>query len=153
MQPRPNANNQTSRNTSPNTEQDRATPYTQPPHLPNHIHPSISQHSILPQTLPHALTTPFPKLLRILAPQPSRLHVGRALVVGTAQHADDGEDDSFGGLDRRPALGGGFVPVFVFFRGVQDRLDEESVSAKAREEEEEGEREGGVLTMQTSPEG
>lgn len=82
----------------------------------------ISLNSILPQTLPHTLATPFPKLLRILAPQPGRLDIGRALVVGTAQHADDGEDDGFGGLDGRPALGGGFVAVFVFFGGMEDRL-------------------------------
>lgn len=116
------------------------------------LHPLASKPatSILAQTRPHARATPFAELLGVLAPQPGGLDVGGAFVVGTAQHADDGEDDSFGRLDGRPALRGRFVAVFVFFGRVEDGLEWGPWRQRAVSGSSSGKAE---FTMQTSPEG
>lgn len=81
---------------------------------------SLGSASILPQTRPHIRPTPLLELLGIFPPHPRGFHVGGALVVGTAQHADDGEEDGLGGLDGGPALGGVLVAVGVVLRAVED---------------------------------
>lgn len=95
------------------------------PH-PNLItHHSIQTHDstklFLPQALPNTPPNPPLKLLRILPPQPGSLHIRRALVVWRRQHRNYRQQNGFGRLHRRPALGGGLVAIFVFFGGVQDR--------------------------------
>ena len=75
---------------------------------------------LLPQTRPNISPTPLPKLLRILPPHPRCLHIRRTLIIRTTQHADDAQEDSFGRLDGRPALRGGFVAVRVVGWGVED---------------------------------
>lgn len=76
--------------------------------------------SVLPQTRPHIRPTPLLELLGVFPPHPGGLHVGGALVVGTAQHADDTEQDGFGGLDGRPPFRGVLVAVRVVFGAVED---------------------------------
>lgn len=91
-----------------------------PPPPITFLSPNPAPRSILPQTRPHIRPTPLLELLGILPPHPRRLHVGGALVVGTAQHADDAEQDGLRGLDGGPALGGVLVAVGVVFRAVKD---------------------------------
>lgn len=83
--------------------------------------PSTLPLTLLLQTIPHTLPHPLLELSRIIPPQRRSLDIRRRLVVGARQHGDDGEQDGFGGLHGRPALGGGFVAVLVFFGRVQDR--------------------------------
>lgn len=75
---------------------------------------------ILPQTLPDTPPNPPLKLLRILPPQPRRLDIGRTLVVWARQHRNHGDQNRLRRLHGRPPLRSGFVPVFVFFGGVED---------------------------------
>lgn len=75
---------------------------------------------ILPQTLPNTPPNPPLKLLRILSPQPCRLDISRTLVVRARQHGNHGDQNRLGRLHGRPPLRRGFVPVFVFFGGVED---------------------------------
>lgn len=70
------------------------------------------------QTIPHALPHTLLELGRIVPPEPRGLDVCRTLVIRARQHGDDAEQDRLWRLDGRPALGGGFVAVFVLFRGV-----------------------------------
>lgn len=72
------------------------------------------------QTIPHTLPHLLLKRHRIIPPLPRRLDIRRALVVGTAQHADNGEEDGRGCLDGGPAFRGGFVACAVFFGRVED---------------------------------
>ena len=85
-------------------------------------HPSTEDPQLLlPKTLPNIHPTPLPKLLRILPPQPRRLHIRRTLVVRTTQHANDAQEYCFGRLNRRPSFAGRFVPVWIVGRGMEDR--------------------------------
>lgn len=63
-----------------------------------------SRFLFLPQTLPHALPYSLLERLGIFPPHPGRLHVGRALVVRAAQHANNTKEDRLGGLNGRPSF-------------------------------------------------
>jgi hypothetical protein len=75
---------------------------------------------VLPKTLPHALPDSFLEFLRIVPPQPRRLHIRRALVVGARQHRNHGQQNRLGRLHGRPALGRRLIAIFIFFGRMQD---------------------------------
>lgn len=72
------------------------------------------------QHAPDAVANRLLVLVPALAPHLGGLDVGGALVVGLGQHAHDGDEDLFDGLDGRPALGGVLVVVGVVAGGVED---------------------------------
>jgi hypothetical protein len=88
--------------------------------LPHHAFSPLFAHSLKLQAVPHTLPHALLKLWRIVSPQTRGLDVSRRLVVGAGQHGYDGEKNGFGCLDGRPALGGGFIAIFVFFWRVED---------------------------------
>jgi hypothetical protein len=97
--------------------------YSRKPYVP---YPQTSRHYkpislLILQTIPHTFPYPLLKLRRIISPQRRGLDIRWRLVIRTRQHADDREENRFGCLHRGPALRRGFVAVFVFLGGVQDR--------------------------------
>lgn len=72
------------------------------------------------QHAPDAVADRLFVLITTLAPHLGGLDIGGALVVGLGQHAHDGDEDLFDGLDGGPAFGGVLVVVGVVAWGVQD---------------------------------
>lgn len=95
--------------------QDNPSPNPSRPRVPHTFHISI-----LAETGSHVGPASFAEFLGIFTPDLSGFDIGGALVVGTAQHADDAQEDGLGCLDRRPALGGGLVAVWIVGRRVQN---------------------------------
>ena len=73
-----------------------------------------------PQHAAHAV--PYLALVFVppLAPHLGRLYIGGTLIVGLGEHAHDADEDLLHGLDRRPALGGLLVVVWVVTGRVED---------------------------------
>jgi len=70
----------------------------------SHVKTSTSIPGIL-LAIPDALPDPLSELLWILPPQLSGLDIRRTLVIGTAEHRDDGYEDRLWCLHGRPTLG------------------------------------------------
>ena len=97
-------------------------PVSYPSFLPSILYKHDPSYSLfIPQTSPDILPTLPPKLLRILPPHPGCLHIRRALIVRTAQHRNNTQQNRLRRLHGRPPFRGGLVSVFILFRWMKDR--------------------------------
>lgn len=80
----------------------------------------LSKDFLQAQHAPNAVANRLLVLVPALAPHLGSLNVGGTLIVWLGQHAHDGDEDLFDGLDGRPALRGVFVVVGVVAGRVED---------------------------------